>query len=159
VSTNRSCKTAKDSRGAKIRVGDRVTAISLYDGSLMNTGTVIEMWRKGYDGTIIKLDVAPDPQYPHHWSHQASKTIKVARPLADKARHEAKSRKLTDKEWQLVFQLRCKSKQGSERALSKRERALVDRAFKEDEDKYGDMEIDVFNATVPFGSTVRRRRD
>lgn len=35
------------------------------------------------------------------------------------------------------------------------DRALVDRAFKEDED----AEIDVFSATVPFGSNVHRRRD
>lgn len=68
--------------------------------------------------------------------------------------------RLTDKEWQLVFQLRCKSKQGGE--LSRQERAIVDRAYKEDkedENRYSDMEVDVFNATVPFGSNVRRRRD
>lgn len=45
MSIDRSCKTAKDSRGAKIRVGDRVTAISQYDGSAMNTGTVVDIWR------------------------------------------------------------------------------------------------------------------
>jgi len=58
----------------------------------------------------------------------------------------SKAQKLTDKEWHRVFQLRCKSKQGGE--LSKAESALVDCAFEEDEDKYGDMELDVFNATV-----------
>jgi hypothetical protein len=57
MSTDRSCKTAKDSRGVKIRIGDRVTAISQYDGSTMNTGTVVEIWRQGADGTILQMDV------------------------------------------------------------------------------------------------------
>ena len=61
--------------------------------------------------------------------------------------------KLTEKEWQAVFAARCKSKQG--RGLTPAEQALVNRAFAEDEDRYGDMERDVFNATVPFGSNVR----
>ncbi len=39
---DRSCKTAKDSRGETVRVGDRVTAISIYDGSQMSTGTVVD---------------------------------------------------------------------------------------------------------------------
>jgi hypothetical protein len=69
----------------------------------------------------------------------------------------ARRRKLTDAEWRVVFQLCCKSKSGGE--LSKAELALVDAAYKEDENRYGDMEIDVFNATVPFGSVARRRRD
>jgi hypothetical protein len=69
----------------------------------------------------------------------------------------AKPRKLTDAEWCKVFQLRCKSKSGGE--LSRTERALVEVAYKEDEVRYADMEIDVFNATVPFGSSARRRRD
>jgi hypothetical protein len=78
MSTDRSCKTAKDSRGVKIRVGDRVTAISQYDGSTMNTGTVVEIWRQGADGTILQMDVPPNPQYTHHFSHRASLTIKAA---------------------------------------------------------------------------------
>jgi hypothetical protein len=64
--------------------------------------------------------------------------------------------KLTDAEWREVFRLRCKSKSGDE--LSTTERALVGAAYDEDENRYGDMEIDVFNATVPFGSNVRLRR-
>lgn len=68
-----------------------------------------------------------------------------------------KRRKLTEAEWRLVFRLRCKSKQGGK--LSKQELTLVDSAYKEDEDRYGDMEVDVFNATVPFGSDVRKKRD
>lgn len=62
--------------------------------------------------------------------------------------------KLSDAEWRAVFQLRCKSKSGS--LLSKAEQALVEAACQEDETRYGDMAIDVFNATVPFGSKTRR---
>lgn len=68
-----------------------------------------------------------------------------------------KRRKLTNAEWRLVFRLRCQSKQGGK--LSEQEHALVNRAYEEDEERYGDMETDVFNATVPFGSSVRIRRD
>ena len=66
-------------------------------------------------------------------------------------------RKLTGSEWREVFQLRCKSKRGEE--LSREERALVDAAYREDEKRYGAMEDDVFNATVPFGSSVRRKKN
>jgi len=69
----------------------------------------------------------------------------------------ARRKKLSGAEWSHVFQLRCKSKSGG--TLSASERALVEAAYQEDETRYGDMEIDVFNATVPFGSSVRRRRD
>jgi hypothetical protein len=61
---------------------------------------------------------------------------------------------LTEGEWRKVFAARCKSKQGQE--LSKEERNLVDAAYKADGQRYGAMDIDVFNATVPFGSTVRK---
>lgn len=76
MSVDRSCKTAKDSRGVRIRVGDRVTAISQYDGSTMNTGIVVAMGRQGADGTILQMDVPPNPQYTHHFLHRASLTIK-----------------------------------------------------------------------------------
>ena len=65
--------------------------------------------------------------------------------------------KLSAAEWRDVFQLRCKSKSGG--TLSTADRALVEAACQEDETRYCDMEIDVFNATVPFGSGARRRRD
>lgn len=67
-----------------------------------------------------------------------------------------KKRKLTDAEWLKVFQLRCRSKQGQE--ISKEDRALVDAAFNEDPERYGALEPEVFDATVPFGSTARWRR-
>ena len=63
---------------------------------------------------------------------------------------------LTEAEWRRVFDLRCKSKRGE--YLSPEDRALTTRAWNEDEKRYGDMEADVFNATVPFGSTVRVER-
>ena len=71
------CKSAKDSLGATIRVGDRVTAISIYNGKPMSTGRVVAIWRQGADGTIVQLDVPPDPAYPHHGSHRASQTVRV----------------------------------------------------------------------------------
>jgi hypothetical protein len=73
------------------------------------------------------------------------------------ARPRARRGKLSDAEWRDVFELRCKSKSGD--ALSKAEQALVEAAYQEDETRYRDMEIDVFNATVPFGSRTHRERD
>ena len=60
---------------------------------------------------------------------------------------------LTEAEWRKVFVARCKSKEGRER--TEEERKLLNRAYKEDPKRYGAMEADVFNATVPFGSNVR----
>lgn len=54
-----------------------------------------------------------------------------------------------------VFRLRCKSKRGE--TLSRKEMALVQRAFETDPAWYKKTEADVFNATVPFGSTVRMK--
>lgn len=64
--------------------------------------------------------------------------------------------KLTEAEWRLVFTYRCKSKRGE--TITKDERALVGRAYREDEKRYAAMDPDVFDATVPFGSTARWRR-
>jgi hypothetical protein len=47
-------------------------------------------------------------------------------------RQEAAAPELTDADWRVVFQLRCKSKSGS--TLTKDERTLVDAAFTEDPD-------------------------
>lgn len=65
-------------------------------------------------------------------------------------------RTLTEAEWNQVFQLRCRSKQGQ--YLPPDASALVDAAFKEDPKRYGAAEDDVFNATVPFGSHARIKR-
>ena len=61
--------------------------------------------------------------------------------------------RLTEEAWRRVFQLRCKSKQGQE--LGADDQALVNTAFVEDPQRYGAMDEDVFNATVPFGSGAR----
>ena len=67
-----------------------------------------------------------------------------------------KSKKLTDEQWSRVYQLRCRAKQGQH--LAPDDLAFLEVAFKEDGTRYGAMDVDVFNATVPFGSAVRRKR-
>lgn len=64
-----------------------------------------------------------------------------------------RKKKLTEDDWAKVFAARCQSKQG--RPISKEDRVLVDAAWEEDPKRYGAMDPDVFNATVPFGSTKR----
>lgn len=65
-------------------------------------------------------------------------------------------KKLTDESWRQVFAIRCRSKQGQPIALS--EQGLCMRAMREDLDRYNKLTADVFDATVPFGSTVRAKR-
>lgn len=60
---------------------------------------------------------------------------------------------LTESDWAKVFKARCQSKQG--RPISEEERELCDAAFKSNRKRYSAMEGEVFNATVPFGSTAR----
>lgn len=61
---------------------------------------------------------------------------------------------LTDAEWRRLFTVRCKSKRGQ--AITDDESALIDRAFASDPKRYGNMDPDVFNETVPAGSTAYR---
>ena len=68
-------------------------------------------------------------------------------------RLKKKRRAITEMEWVTVFSLRCKSKRGQR--LSPEEQSLVDAAWETDQPRYAAMEPDVFNATVPFGSTAR----
>jgi len=67
-----------------------------------------------------------------------------------------KKRTLTEADWRDVFTARCRSKRGER--LSDAERALLDAAFASDRNRYVEVELDVFDATVPFGSTARARR-
>ena len=60
---------------------------------------------------------------------------------------------LTEAQWAEVFELCCASKSGKK--LTRAEQRLVERAFKEDRERYASLEPEVFNATVPFGSTRR----
>lgn len=64
--------------------------------------------------------------------------------------------KLSEADWVKVFEARCLSKRGL--PLSVEQRALVDAAFVSDLKRYTELDDDVFNATVPFGSNVRRSK-
>lgn len=68
----------------------------------------------------------------------------------------SRRKKLTEMQWSEVFQLRCKSRSGGRFSLD--ECMLIDAAYREDEKRYGAMDPDVFDTTVPFGSNVRARR-
>jgi hypothetical protein len=65
----------------------------------------------------------------------------------------AKRRVLTAHEWDKVFQARCKSKRGLQ--LTEAERQLVEAAYVSDRKRYAALEPQVFNATVPCGSSRR----
>jgi CO/xanthine dehydrogenase FAD-binding subunit len=80
--------------------------------------------------------------------------VEIPPPLATGTAQIRKKRRLTDDDWKAVFVARCSSKQG--KPVSKAEMALIEAALKADEKRYGNMERDVFNATVPYGSNVRR---
>jgi len=67
-----------------------------------------------------------------------------------------KNKTLTEEQWRTVFELRCRSKRGQR--LAAVEQALVDAAYRQNRRRYGAMEADVFDATVPFGSQARYRR-
>ncbi len=62
----------------------------------------------------------------------------------------AKRKKLTEAEWSQVFRIRCRSKSGSQPSAD--EMKLLDRAFKEDPDRYKAMNERVFDETKPFGA-------
>ncbi len=64
-----------------------------------------------------------------------------------------RKKKLTEEEWQRVFKIRCRSKQGLQ--IAKEDQSLTDRAYESDQERYAAMEADVFDATVPFGSSAR----
>ena len=58
--------------------------------------------------------------------------------------------KLTDREWDRVFQARCRSKQGQ--LISDDDRALLMAAFNENPERYSALGPAVFEATLPFGA-------
>lgn len=62
-------------------------------------------------------------------------------------------RTLNESDWAKVFKAKCKSKQGQ--SVTPEERLLLDAAFKSDPERYGALEAEVFNATVPFGSSAK----
>lgn len=67
-----------------------------------------------------------------------------------------KKRALSEAEWKEVFRVRCKNKRGEQ--LNEQEQMLVERAWSSDRARYRNLDADVFDATVPFGSTVRYPR-
>jgi hypothetical protein len=62
---------------------------------------------------------------------------------------------LTDADWAKVFEVRCRGKQG--RTVSSEEQDLCQTAYKSDVERYRKMQREVFNATVPFGSSARMK--
>ena len=65
-----------------------------------------------------------------------------------------KKRALTESEWTAVFSARCLSKRGF--PLTDEQRDLCTRAHATDAKRYSAMTNDVFNTTVPFGSSARK---
>lgn len=59
-------------------------------------------------------------------------------------------------DWDEIFRLRCRSKRGE--SLTDEERALTQAAYDADPERYAGLEPDVFDATVPFGSTRKWKR-
>jgi hypothetical protein len=105
----------------------------------METVVALEGRRSGWPSTGTAPRTRPD--------------LATGTPPPTRAKR-SRPRRLTEDDWKAVFVARCSSKQG--RPISKKEMALVDAACKADEARYGEMERDVFNATVPYGSNVRR---
>lgn len=74
----REAKTAKDINGDTVRVGDSVEAMDIYSGEW--SGRIVKVagiHRQGYDGTILTCTPAPIAEFPHHYTHQASKTRRI----------------------------------------------------------------------------------
>lgn len=68
----------------------------------------------------------------------------------------ARKRVLTEADWRRLFEARCRAKRGQH--VSDEDRALFDAAFKSDPKRYGAMDEDVFNATVPAGSGAKWKK-
>jgi hypothetical protein len=77
------------------------------------------------------------------------------RPV-DKDRYVPTKKKLLDADWRALFAIRCRSKQGH--PITSSEQRLCTRAMREDPDRYNNMSADVFDATVPFGSSMKAKR-
>lgn len=70
-------KTATTKDGKKVRVGDRVKPLTYKGEELGTICTIVSMHRQGFDGTIARFDIAPNPEYPHHFSQALSSTLKA----------------------------------------------------------------------------------
>ncbi len=132
---------AKDFVGKRARI---VRDIELRSGEVVKAGTQVFIggtWRGRFS---LVSTTTPEPGYARTTivSHASSRDFELVA--------------LTDADWEEVFRLRCKSKQG--KRLTDDERTLVDVAYKEDEERYAALEPDVFDSTVPFGSHARWKR-
>jgi hypothetical protein len=67
----------------------------------------------------------------------------------------ARRPEVSEHEWRQLFRVRCASKQGQR--LSDEDRELIERAHRADPKRYAAMDDDVFDATVPFGSSAKAR--
>lgn len=67
-----------------------------------------------------------------------------------------KRKQLTDEDWSKVYEIRLRSKRGQ--PVSPTELALCMSAMKQDRERYKKLSDDVFDATVPFGSSARAKR-
>ena len=67
-------KTATTANGIKVKVGDKVRPMSFSKKEFGTVCTIIKMWKQGMDGTIARFDIAPNPEYPHHFSHRISES-------------------------------------------------------------------------------------
>ncbi len=67
-----------------------------------------------------------------------------------------KKTKLTDEDWGRVYKIRIRSKRGEQ--IPPEELELCMAAMKEDRRRYKKLSDDVFDATVPFGSSARAKR-
>jgi hypothetical protein len=78
MTADRNAKTATDSKGQKVRVGDTVRAINGRDDKPTGPPVrVVKIHRQGYDGTILTTDPAPESDYPHHFSRAAKYCVRV----------------------------------------------------------------------------------
>ena len=73
-----------------------------------------------------------------------------------KSKSRRQRMKLTDQQWDRVFQSRCRSKQGQ--VISEDDCALLVAAFNEDPERYNALGSSVFEATAPFGSNVPSKK-
>jgi hypothetical protein len=62
---------------------------------------------------------------------------------------------LTEQEWAEVFRVRCRSKQGHR--LNDEEFSILTAAWKSDPNRYKGLDKEVFEATLPAGSSAKWR--
>ena len=75
---NPSANSARGMDGKVIRRGDMVSLVDPYDGKTVHPPVlVLDIYRQGYDGTILHTEPAPSPEFPHHKQCVAKNAMKV----------------------------------------------------------------------------------